>query len=279
MLVYIDESGHPRPSDSSTRPVLLAACIKERDAGRLTRALYSMKATALASLELTRGEQEGHAIELLNRRALLKSPEKRAYAETLFDFIRDSDVAIFAMVMERPLRPLYEHETRLQPQFRWLLERIERFMERDYPHDFALPIFDGQDPRSNEKLSRRFTSFMARSSRGRAMQHIVPSPLFVDSSLTPGTQIADACAYVLRIAYERSLFQHSSISDPYLSTIKRFAAVVRSKTVNYPEEDGRTWFGIATVSASSFEYEEPSEFIDEPIDEQTDDPDATGADA
>ncbi len=205
LLVYIDESGHPRPTDSSTRPVLLAACIKERDVGRLTRTLYSMKASYLAPLSLTRGEQEGHAIEFLNRRSLLKSPEKRTYAEALFDFIRDSDLTLFAMVMERPYQNLYQHETFLQPQFRWLLERIERFMERDHPQQFALPIFDGQDPRSNEKLSRCFTSFMARSRIGRAMQHIVPSPLFVDSTLTPGIQIADMCAYVLRISYECNL--------------------------------------------------------------------------
>ncbi len=276
MLVYIDESGHPRPTDSSTRPVLLAVCINESDAGRMTRALYSMKATALASLSLTRGEMEGHAVELLNRHALLRSPEKRAYAETLFDFIRDSDLAVFAMVMERPLRPLYEHETFLQPQFRWLLERIDRFMERDHPHHFALPIFDGQDPSSNEMLSRCFTSFMAKSRLGRSMQRIVPSPLFVDSSLTPGIQIADACAYVLRIAYERNLFQNTAISDPYLSTIRRFSITVRDKTVNYSREDGGTWYGIATVSASRFQYDPPAEPVDELIDDDAADSDASG---
>jgi hypothetical protein len=226
-----------------------------------------MKTSYLAPLSLTRGEQEGHAIEFLNRRALLKSPEKRTYAEALFDFIRDSDLKIFAMIMERPQGELYQHETFLQPQFRWLLERIDRFMEREHPQHFAIPIFDGQDPRSNEKLSRCFTSFMARSRAGRAMAHVVPSPLFVDSTLTPGIQIADMCAYVLRIAYESNLFQDSSVSNPYLATIKRFAAVVREKTVNYARDDGGTWYGIATVSASRFLYEAPAVHAEELVDD------------
>jgi hypothetical protein len=268
VLVYIDESGHPRPTDSNTRPVLLAACINERDAGQLTRALYSMKASYLAPLSLNRGEQEGHAIEFLNRRSLLKSAEKRTYAEAFFDFIRDSGLMIFAVVMERPTQELYQAETFLQPHFRWLLERIDRFMEREHPRHFALPIFDGQDPRSNEKLSRCFTNFMARSKPGRAMQRIVPSPLFVDSTLTPGIQIADMCAYVLRIAHERNLFQDKSVSDPYLATIKRFATVVREKSVNYSKDDGGTWYGIATFGASRFVYEAPLEQTDEQIDEE-----------
>jgi hypothetical protein len=95
------------------------------------------------------------------------------------------------------------------------------------------------------------------------MQHIVPSPLFVDSALTPGIQIADMSAYVLRIAYERNLLQDRAIADPYLSTIKRFANVVRDKTVNYPKEDGGTWYGITVISASRFMYEPPGPLTDE----------------
>lgn len=267
MLVYIDESGHPRPTDGSSRPVLLAACIQEKDAGRLARALYSMKATYLAPLTLGRREQEGKGVDFLNRHALIRTPEKRTYIEALFDFIRDFDLTVFAMVMERPLRPLYEHETFLQPHFRWLLERIERFMEREHPAHYALPIFDNQDPRNDRKLSVCFGHFMARSQAGRAMQHIVPSPLFVDSSLTPGIQIADMCAYILRLSYEHNLFQDRSVGDPYLSTIKRFATIVQSKTINYAKEDGGSWYGITTVSASRFAYDPPSAPEEDPLDD------------
>ncbi len=57
------------------------------------------------------------------------------------------------------------------------------------------------------------------------------------------------------------------MSNPYLATIKRFATVVREKTINYAKDDGGTWFGIATVSAARFTYEAPSSQAEELIDE------------
>src|SRR5439155_25996560 len=87
------------------------------------------------------------------------------------------------------------------------------------------------------------------------MQHVVPSPLFVDSALTPGIQIADLCAYVLRICYEKSLFQKRAIPDPYLATIQRFGAIVKSKTIDYPKDDGGVWYGFTVMDRSKFIYD------------------------
>lgn len=256
-MVYIDESGHPRPSDPTTRPVILAVCVHERDAGRLIRRLFSLKRGFLEGLHLSKGEQEGKAVHFLNRRALLHSDEKRAYADALFDFIGEADLAIFAIVMERPPRLPYDGQDYLQPQFRWLLERVERFMENDHPKEFAIPIFDGQDPASNQKFADCFTGFMTKSAAGRGMQHIVPNPLFVDSYLTPGIQIADVCAYVLRICYERNLFADLSVFEPYLAKIKRFGTTIRGKTIDYPKDDGGSWRGITTMDAGRFQYDRP----------------------
>lgn len=252
MLVFIDESGHPRPKDPTSRPVILAVCIKESDTGRLTRAVFGMRRSLLASLTLKKEEQEGKATEFLSRRALTRSVEKREFMDSLFEYLRDFDLTVFAIVMERPLQPIYEGGELLQTHHRWLLERIDRFMEREHPAFMAVPVFDGQDPSSNRIFSDCFTSFMARTDAGRAMHHIVPSPLFVDSSITPGIQIADLFAYVTRLNYEHSLYQTSPISDPYLSAIKRYASIVRAKTKDYARDDGHTWYGIATMDVSKF---------------------------
>jgi hypothetical protein len=100
------------------------------------------------------------------------------------------------------------------------------------------------------------------------MQHVVPSPLFVDSSITPGIQIADIFAYVLRLDFENALGQTSIVADPYLSTIKRFSGIVRNKTINYARDDGEgSWWGISTMPASRFLYEPPGPSL---TDEQPD---------
>jgi hypothetical protein len=263
MLVYIDESGHPRPKDASTRPVIMATCIRESDAGRLLRGLFSLRRSKLGRLRLTRDEKEGKAVALMNRRALTKSADKREYVDSLFDWLRDFDLKAFAIVMERPNKPPYEGPQFLNTHHRWLLERIDRFMEREHPAEMAIPIFDGQDPTNNRRFSDCFTSFMSRTTAGRAMQHIVPSPLFVDSSLTPGIQIADIFAYVTRLTYERNLVS-GSISDPYLSAIRRYFSIVREKTINYERGDGITWYGIATMDSSKFMFEAAAAPPEEP---------------
>lgn len=265
MLAFIDESGHPRPRDPTSRPVILAVMVKESDVGRLMRVMFGLRRSLLGGLQLTTAEQEGKAVHFLNRRAITKSRAKREFVESMFDFLRDFELTIFAIVMERPTEMPYQGRDFLQKHYRWLLERIDRCMEREHPAYMALPIFDGQDPRSNKIFADSFTGFMAKSDAGRALQHIVPTPLFVDSSLTPGIQVADWFAYVIRLHYEQSLYQRTGISDPYLSAIKRYAGIVRTKTTNYEWDDGAgTWYGISTMDATKFVYRGPDVILREP---------------
>ena len=257
MLVFIDESGHPRPGDPTTRPVLLAAWIKEADAGHLFRSLFALKRTTLEGMTLTRKEEEGKAKDFMSRYAITEHVQKRAYAEGFFDMANDADVTVFGIVMERPDRPPYEGPELLQCHHRYLLERIECFMADEHPNHMALPIYDALDPGSTRIFAASFNSFMSKSNAGRAMQHIVPSPLFVDSALTPGIQVADRFAYVLRLHEENQLQKQRFCGDAYLATIKRYASVVWSKTKDYDRDDF-TIRGISRIAPGKFDYELPA---------------------
>lgn len=258
MLVFLDESGHPRPTDNTKRPVLLATCIREENVGRLARAMFAKRKALLSGFRLTDEEREGKAVHFLNRRALSKGVAKREFAESMFDYLREFELAVFAIVMERPDRMPYEGPGVIQTQYKWLFERIESFMEEKYPEYMAIPVFDNLDPGSTRKLADRFTRFMVRSDAGRAMRQIVPTPLFVDSAVTHGIQIADWFAYVIRIHEEHELHKQTTISDPYLATINRFAKIVQSKTVNFDEGDF-TRYGICTMDADKFIYKKPAD--------------------
>lgn len=102
MLVFIDESGHPRPNDPTKRPTILAACIEEAKLGQLSRATFALQRSLLSQMRLNRKEREGKASELMNRRALTKNAAKREYAEAFFDRLRDFPLTVFAVVAERP---------------------------------------------------------------------------------------------------------------------------------------------------------------------------------
>lgn len=69
----------------------------------------------------------------------------------------------------------YESAATLPTQYRWLLERIERFMENEHPTHWALPIFDTRDPGQNRLLSESFTGYMARSTEARTPLQIAGS--------------------------------------------------------------------------------------------------------
>jgi hypothetical protein len=233
----------PRPGDPTTKPVLLAACIKEADAGYLFRSLFALQRTTLAGMTLTREEEEGKAKDFMSRYAVTKHVQKRAYAEGFFEMVNNFDVIVFAMVMERPDKPPYEGPELLQCHHRYLFNRIERFMAEEHPSHMALPIYDALDPGSTRIFAASFNAFMSKSTAGRAMQHIVPSPLFVDSGLTPGIQIADRFAYVLRLYEQHELHKQRIIGDAYLATINRYAKIVWSKTKNYDRGDGSPFTG------------------------------------
>jgi Protein of unknown function (DUF3800) len=258
VLIFIDESGHPNPGDPSTRPVLLAVCVKESDAGTLIRRLFSLRRDLLGKMTLSRAEEELKATELLSRGPLRKNVAKREFVETLFEYLRDFPITIFAIVMERPTERPYRGSEVLQRQYWWLLERVNRFVATDHPGHMAIPIFDGQDPTSNRVLSDSFTAFMARTAIGQAMDRIVPTLLFTDSSLTPGLQIADLCAYVLRVCHEQELFRTRNVTDPYLSAINRYAKIIKEKSVDYEHQgfDGTLTitYGIRKMAISRFIY-------------------------
>ena len=40
MLTFIDESGYPRPTDSTRNPILLGVCIHENDIKPITNQIY-----------------------------------------------------------------------------------------------------------------------------------------------------------------------------------------------------------------------------------------------
>ncbi len=43
MLTFIDESGYPRPTDSTKNPILLGVCVHENDIKPITNQIYKLK--------------------------------------------------------------------------------------------------------------------------------------------------------------------------------------------------------------------------------------------
>lgn len=53
MLVFIDESGYPRPTDSTKNPILLGVCIHENDIKPITNQIYKFILNFISNFRLS----------------------------------------------------------------------------------------------------------------------------------------------------------------------------------------------------------------------------------
>lgn len=88
-------------------------------------------------------------------------------------------------------------EGRLPLQLQALMERVESWMTESFPASHANLVFDAIDNRTSRDLNFCVSDFLFRHAVGRRMRHIVPTPFWVDSDSTPGSQVADIIAHVL----------------------------------------------------------------------------------
>ena len=232
MLCFIDESGHPHSHDAATRPVVVCVCIDEYDCRDISGQIHGLKRRLLGQ---ARERMEIKANELLNRPTFRRIPEKREFVEAFFDLCRNLPITIFAVIMERPLQPLLQDHPHLPNQFRYLLQRIDIFLEGK--DDMAILLFDG-DASQRGQLGLKFESFLHRSSEGRALSKIADAPFFVDSKVTPGIQIADMAASAIRIYEQNALFRGLPPSDLFFSAVRRYYNILDQKTVNLTSYEG-----------------------------------------
>lgn len=230
MLAFFDESGHPHPNDSAKRPVCVAVCISTRSCRFISGRLHSRKRDLLGNEDL-----EIKANKLLNRSTFRRVTEKREFVEAFFDLIRGLPIIVFAIIMERPLQVPPIHQAYLPNQFRYLLQRCDLLAQRE--DSMLTVLFDGE-ARQYGGVVAKFSSFLHRSQEGRAMNNITDCPFFVDSSVTPGIQIADMAAGVIRIYRENALFRGVPPGDSFLSAIRRYYQILREKTVELTNASG-----------------------------------------
>lgn len=230
MLVYIDESGHPHPNDSTNRPVLVGVCISEVDARRVGGRLHGLKRDVL-----NRERMEMKGVNLLNRRTFRRKPEYVSFVEEFFSALLNLPLTIFAMIMERPTLNAVSENVYLPNYFRYLVQRIQLLAEDR--NEMATLLFDGNGGLFGG-LSGKFNSFLYRSEEGRACRNITDAPFFGDSRTSAGIQIADMAASVIRQYEEAQLYSRVPVGDQYLLAIRRYHRIIEQKTVDQINEEG-----------------------------------------
>lgn len=239
MLTFIDESGHPHPNDTASRPVLASVSFAQRDSRSISGRIFNIKRNLLG---VDKTDKELKAHDLLKRSTFRRRPELHELVEAIFELMRDLPVTTFAIVMERPEQPLPRSDRRLPRQYRYILQRVNGLLQH-HPESLSVVLIDG-DGSQYGGLSAKIEQYLHRHREGQALIKIVDSPYFVDSRFTAGIQLADLVAGVIRQYQEAELF-HQDPPDTYLSAIARYYRIIREKSKDLPDPSGSyTWNGI-----------------------------------
>ena len=199
MLVFIDESGHPRPTDSTRNPILLGVCLHENDIKPITNQIYRLKDSIYGK------QDEIKANKLIREATITKNrTNNKAFVEGMVDIIVAYNAAIFAIIMDKPDEPIAVPEHHLPKQYYLLLKKIE-FYCNHHLYGKAMLIFDEIHEDADRKIAEALTGFLFKTNFGRSFKHILEMPLFVSSAVTPAMQIADIFAGIVRHYYENEL--------------------------------------------------------------------------
>ena len=220
MLVFLDES-YKRDKAGVLRHALAGFGIREQQYRRLMAALHQCKleyfrsAAGLTPAEIhelraTRivvaGPAEDAEVKAVK---LLTAKQARHHAahgdapgilvvDRLLTALGALDATVFGVLSNGfTHEELHGAENYLPVHHQRLLERVDLWMREQYPDEAAIIVPDTVHHQIDWQLSKRIAHFLFRSNEGQRMRHLVPNPFWVDSSSTPGSQLADIIAHLL----------------------------------------------------------------------------------
>lgn len=220
MLVFIDES-YDRDSNGNYHHALAGFGILEANYRNLVVAVHQIKERYFENAEGISGDQ---LAELRTRRIACSGEPRRAelkatklltkksanfhlqtgkaqsilLVEELLEQVMREQGVVFGVLSEpQHVDDIQNPGPMLPVQLRYLMERVESWMDESYSDQHASLIFDAINSRTSRDLNTCISDFLFRHAAGKRIRHIVTTPFWVDSDSTPGSQVADIIAHVL----------------------------------------------------------------------------------
>ena len=78
-----------------------------------------------------------------------------------------------------------------------LIHIIGKWMAEQHPNQSVTLVLDTEHNAVNLPLSRSIADYLYKSSNGRNLKHVFPSPFWIDSQSMSGAQVADLVAHIL----------------------------------------------------------------------------------
>lgn len=146
----------------------------------------------------------------------LTDDELDRLVETFYNQLGQQYMQVFSVVIEKAkLRDFMDSDKVTKKAYELLLERIEMYLRCVHPKHNGICIVDNTTRQLNRSLAMKHSYFQAAgTSSGCKLRHIIEEPLFVESELCNGVQLADLCAYNIFHA-----FRYKKLDYPYFQRI------------------------------------------------------------
>lgn len=153
-----------------------------------------------------------HALNFLNNSRQGRTPRRDEFtaygqaciqmADGVAELLRSHEAKIFAAMIPCVKKPTTLLADYLRKDIVFLLERFFYFLEER--RETGLLVMDGSDKDADRQFVRRLERYFTEFLIGRQRtKWIVPVPLFVESDMAYGVQVADLCIYAMNWAYRR----------------------------------------------------------------------------
>ena len=139
----------------------------------------------------------------------LSDADRTRIADTYYAQLQSCRMKVFSVVVDkRCLRAHMDHDTLFKKAYELLLERIEHYMAEFHPKHQALIVMDDSGRQENRSLAMKH-AYIQREGNGNVhFRHIVEYPMFTDSALSNGVQLADLCGYNVYRAFRNRDFSY-----------------------------------------------------------------------
>ncbi len=232
MFAFIDISGSFMDSPEKEPYIVASAvCIRQHLIGEITRVLHNFKRDILLNETL-----EYHANSFINK-STLSHPElnKHEFNDRVFErCFATGDCHCFAVIIpNQNIRPSFQTD-HLSKHYIYLLQRIQKLAE-EYQRPKAIVAIDNEQRRVDKRVAYAFNNYLYRTADGIKMDRILEVPLFVDSEMTIGIQLADAAAGVIRLYHRHNLHLSPPASNKpdWINKLIDYYRILERSTRNY----------------------------------------------
>jgi hypothetical protein len=209
MLVFLDESFRTHKRTGIPFGVLSGVAIPEDVFHAFQFDVFGCRAPYHAQ-GILKPDDEMHGNLLLNQ-TTRRMRETKGFSyhwnlvEDVLHLARSRRLKVFGVVCFRSKLQSFvcDDQNKMDVTFRYLFERLDAYMKREFPGRVAKLVFDNRDHRTDEKNARAITNFFVRSQTGIGYDSILRVPFFaVSQGHNYGLQVADLITTVIGIRFQ-----------------------------------------------------------------------------